>query len=249
MPNRTFTPDFERAAVSAQAQVGSTNTINGTITVPVPPNTETLTIMMPTQVQGSPVVVGQTSGVHYVVTPAGPSGTAITTKTYYVDVSSSIDTNVIVTWVNTAMSLTMYVYADAGVHVITDPAKLINGQGAQYVIPTVPNTSGADHPPNELQCYSSWAVASGTNILGTPLGQRYRIFYAQIAPESVGAIAGLADSITGNNFVLSGIGAAGLPGTTDFSPSGFPLSAGAAVVVGTTSGNATINLVYTQENP
>lgn len=243
------TPDNQRGTVNAQLLLATVPAATLTATVTPPINTETLVVVLPISAPATFVSVeGTTSLVTYPGARVRLSRYTGGNATYYIDVSTALDTSFRVS-LNTAPGGVWQVYSDAGVHIVVDPTKSINDQGAQYVIPTVPNPAQGDAPLNELSAYSNWGVASGTNILPVPLGQRYRIFYAQVAPENAGAIAGLADSVTANNFVLAGIGAAGIPGTAFFYPSGLPLSTGAAVTVGTTAGNATINLTYTQETP
>lgn len=249
MANATVdTPDNQRGVVSPQVQLASPPGTQAAVTVTVPPSAETIIVAVKSpSVTPSLTCTGIQTGYEYVGATLRTTTGIQAHTTYFFDVSQAVDTQVSVAF-SAPPGAGWVVYSDAAVHVIVDAGKLLTSAGVQYMVGVPPSNVHGDHPPVELQQISNWGVASGATILGAPgSGQRFRIFYAQVSNESAGAIAGLADSVSGLNFCMGGTGAAGLAGTADFKPSGLPLPNNAAITVGTTAGNAHYNLTYTQE--
>lgn len=242
------TPDYTRGIVSAQKQLAFLNHTSDTATVGVPPNAEALVIATPTNsLLSTPVCLGLTTALNYPAVRVGGFLGSLGATHWMFDVSSALDSQVQITWPGAHLEQ-WWVYSDAAARLVVNPTQSSSQTGVQYVIPTVPSTVASDHPPNELLYAANWAIASGGVLVPAPgVGQRLRVFYASVANESAGAIVGLSDSVSGASLVLAGIGAAGIPQTADFKPSGVPLSNNAAIVVATTSGNATANVTYTAE--
>ena len=242
------TPDYQRGVVSAQMLLATVPANTPNFTVTLPPNIETLVIVIGNGGQpGTIACAGVTTTVQYQGMPLAGGTTSSANVVWMFDVSAAIDTQVQL-MLGQNVNVPWYVYADAGVHLTADIGTLANQLGVPFNVPMVPAGGTLGHPPVELQSYSNWGVATGTTILpAAGANHRYRIFYAQIQNESATAVAGLSDSISTKNFVLSGAGSANINGVSDFKPTGLALSTNAAVMVGTTAGNATINLVYTVE--
>lgn len=249
-PPNIGTPDGQRGVVSAQKLLATVPAGQQSVTVPIPPNAESLIIIF-TAIPGPDFVEvdGATTGVAYAGIVTQTSADVGQGTQFFFDVSSAVDQSVNIT-VAAGNFGTWYVYSDNGIHLIADVSNLHSMSGALWVVPTVPGPRSGDAPVNELKCYSNWGITSGTLILPRLTNaEQYRIFYAQIQNEASGAVAGLSDTSSGQNFVLSGAGSINETGTNDFHPTGLLLPVDAGVQVGTTSGNATVNMCYTIQTP
>lgn len=238
------TPDYQRGVVSAQKLLASVPSGTTAKAVYVPSNTETLVVVATEQNAISAIsVTGNMTGVSCPLSSiSAPEGSGFS-PTWYADVSSVLD-NAVTVSITFGVASAWYIYADSGVHMVSDTNKALNNQRVQYVIPIPPDTASGDHPYNELQFRSAYNVASGTNLADAPgAGKRFRVFSVQVVAASTGTLAWLADSVS--NFVLCYGPSAG--GSLQFGPSGLPISANAALKVGTTAGNAFAVAAYTNE--
>ena len=225
-PIAVDTPDYTRGVVSAQKLLAAATGGGSPITVGIPPNTETLIVII-TALGGRPTVKvsGVSTGHTYPGVPFPSQFGQSQDYCWMFDVSSAVDTQVSITGVGAPL-VPYAVYADSGVHIMADMSKLSSSNGMQYVIPTVPSTLAGDHPPNELSATAFLLNSSTTQLAAPGAGKRYRVFSAQICGVSAGQTAWLADSVTGIAIVMTGNGNAAF---MSWAPSGLPLSANAAI--------------------
>lgn len=205
------TPDYQRGVVSAQKLVGTATAGSASLTVGVPPNSETLLVIADPGVTGqNPSVQGVSSGAMYPASHIGPTAEAGTMSVWAVAISPPVDDQVTVSWGNTPNGA-WYAIVDQGIRqttdavltriatdvggapptmglalVVTDGAEsyVLAGSpdGAVNVIPQVPVPVSTGHPSNEVTVASTGLASSSTTLLGPPgAGKRYRIFSVAIA--------------------------------------------------------------------
>ena len=244
-PIAVDTPDYTRGVVSAQKLLAAATGGGSPITVGIPPNTETLIVII-TALGGRPTVKvsGVSTGHTYPGVPFPSQFGQSQDYCWMFDVSSAVDTQVSITGVGAPL-VPYAVYADSGVHIMADMSKLSSSNGMQYVIPTVPNTAAGDHPPNELSVAHVELAAAG-NILGAPgAGIRYRIFSVQMSTLS--ALSAIV--WTGGGAPVVAVCAGPGNSITSIPAQGVPWSVNTAVVYGPVSGAGTmlITVLYTTE--
>jgi hypothetical protein len=240
------TPDNQRGVVSAQVLLGAFPANSRLQTIGIPPNTETLVVVVRSLGLTRPTVqcTGLSTNMGYpaITSPSAQSGTA---STFYFDVSATLDTEVTLSLDLIDGGDLWYAYADAGVHVVNDVGKLQNVYGAQYVVPIAPSTVTGDHPPVELQFAGSFGLNNGTVIVAQPLIlQRLRVFSSTIMADSAGATAIIAEASDNHAFNLA-FGES--PSVMTAYPSGLALPGGTGIAVGTTSGTCSAVVYYTVE--
>ena len=248
-PIAVDTPDYQRGVVSAQTLVGTMAANTGTVKVPVPPNAETLIVQGINLLGDIAVnVFGTTTLARYPWSTIYGGGSPAQWVTVFVDATSVLDGHVTIN-ISPAPTATCYVYADSGVHIVSDPGKLTDRRAVQYVTPTVPNTAAGDHPPNELQVKSITNLATPATILpALGAGNRYRIFYATMNMADANVLSDLRDATPATPFLHGATGAAGTPTAASYLPSGIPLTANSAIT-GTCSvaSHVTATIAYTTE--
>lgn len=241
------TPDYQRGVVSAQLLLGGGGPIDHSATVGVPPNAETLVVVVPgnTLTATRMGCAGTHTGATYPVIPAyAPSHDYATT--FFIDVTQTVDTEVEISGVEPGEQA-WFVYADSGVHIVTDASGATTGVGQRYVVPSVPSVYAGDHPPNELTYHSAVFSAAGVMLPALLAGQRYRVFAAQLMLEAGTLVGYLGDSLSGEIFLIGG---AGSPGQLSYPLTGLPLPATASInfFVATGAGTVAGMVVYTIEN-
>lgn len=217
-PPNYGSPDWQRGYYSAQKELSTGNVGTGVVTVTIPPNCETLIVLLenPAQ-QDSAAAKGVTTGYNYPGIGSFNNRALSSTRTFFFDVSATLDTQMQI-FVTAQLGGQWSVYADAGVHIVGDVGRYTNLPGAQYVVPTVPNVSAGDHPLNELQHVNNIFAANG-NLLNAPgAGTRYRVFSAQLI-----VITGSSNCQMGGTDGTFCYARDGNPGNITFGPSGFPL--------------------------
>lgn len=246
MPNVTIdTPDYQRGVVSAQVVVGEFAAGVATMTVPIPPNAETLVVTSEGGSAATSVTaLGATSNVLYPAVGIPNSSGLSVGFTWFIDISSVIDDQVQID-VTPTPTFKWFVYADAGVHVVADMSKLTSSNGVAFTTPVAPQGGTGNHPPVELRFAGTTFLASGPLVSAAPAGERYRIFSAYLAGTVAGINSALLDSGTANEFCFAG-------GITtmalQFLPSGIPLSsAGGVNVIMSGSGATAAGVTYTVE--
>lgn len=248
-PIAVDTPDYQRGIVNAQKLLATGEGGGGPVTVTLPPNCETLIVII-TALGGRPVVKvsGVSTGHVYPGVPFPSQFGQAQDYCWMFDVTSSLDAQVSVSGVGAA--LTPYaIYADSGVHITADMSKLSNSIGQQYIIPSVPSTLAGDHPPNELKYVSVTDLATPATILpALGVGNRYRIFYATMNMADANVLSDLRDATPATPFLHGATGAAGTPTAASYLPSGIPLTANSAIT-GTCSvaSHVTATIAYTTE--
>lgn len=203
MPN-VDTPDYQRGIVNAQALLAATPSGTGSATVAIPPNTETLVVIVPNANAGTGIFcTGTTTGIQYSGIKSASEPLVANTPTWFFDVSTAVDPTVTVSLTITPTA-TWYVYADAGTHITADASKLINNQGVQYVIPALPAVDGGDHPPVELAVASSYIAAVGAIIAAPGAGLRLRIYTLQMSTVAAGLLGYVLDLGAGTGIASCG---------------------------------------------
>lgn len=210
MTNLPGTPDFQAGVASPQILLAQAAANQASVSVPLPPNIETI-IIASADAQSISVssVVGNTTATNYPVTPYGPYAQGSASPMWVCSVLDPMDSAVTVTC-NPAPTQAWDVIGDMFVRQIADmsifpatsvvlgttPSNVLmqgvtdgnkartlraNQQGIIYNIPSAPDTATGDHPPNDT--LSSYAfVSSNTVILGAPgSGKRYRVFSLSLA--------------------------------------------------------------------
>lgn len=240
------TPDYQRGVVSAQKLVGVIPAGLTTVTVGVPPNAESLVVAM-NQSDSSLFIDahGVTTGYNYpgaqlwlTVTAEGGSG-------WVFDTSAQVDEQVEIN-LSSAATDPMYVYADAGVHVVADMSKRMNMAGQQYVIPSLPSVLSGDHPFTELSLISPTLAANGTVLAAPGAGQRYRVFSAQMSAATAGLSGGLVDNVGAKVLLFcAGVGNS----VTSIPAQGYPMAANSPLTysLATGAGGMQITVYYTTE--
>jgi hypothetical protein len=197
------TPDYQRGVTSAQKLLATVGAGVTNVTVGVPPNAETIIVTIPASLHPQQCSVqGVTTGIEYPGTLllAAPATGGATT--FFFDASQVMDEQLLIT-TTSLPTASWFVYADSGVHVVADLAKLTNSIGQQYVIPTVPSTATGDHPPNELQTFAAGFGSSGAVLNPPGGGKQYRLFALQLQPLAAGVFGAYVYS-TGGNLMFSG---------------------------------------------
>jgi hypothetical protein len=214
-------------------------------TVGIPPNAETV-IVNGTFVQEVTVsVVGVTTGAYYAGTKAYASAPGSASNTWFFDVSSALDTEVVVTLSETPVQ-PWYVYADAGTHLVADVSKVVDVVGRQLVVPQVPYTGLNGGPVVEVLVKSALLAANGAMLATPGLLRRYRLFSVQMASTTAASVSFMQDSIAGTTYcALASPGNA----TTNIPAQGVPLGANAALDFTISAGAPTVAIVvmYTIE--
>lgn len=125
MTDTIGTPDWQRGIVNPELLVGTAIASATTMTVTVPPNTESLVVGFGAGEVGNVAsVVGVTSGIKYPVqTFVGPNLVALT-SVWYAAVAPSIDISYVIT-LSAAPGGPWYAVADAGIRQVIDMA-LVN---------------------------------------------------------------------------------------------------------------------------
>jgi len=246
-PPNYGSPDWQRGFYSAQKLLATIPAGQQLTDVTIPPNCESLVVMVPSPQAGQNVQVkGTTTGLIYVGTTYGMFAGGGNAETFVFDCSSEVDSQVQIE-ISPTGTATAYVYADAGVHVMSDMNKRVSESGFQYVIPCAPGLSAGDLPPVELELAYSQATTADVQVLAAPgAGKRYRIFTAQVIVASGTLWAGLED--LGSNLYFCW-GANGSPGNLTYGPSGLPLSNNAGINLNiSAAGTIYGTVVYTTEN-
>ena len=244
-PIAVDTPDYQRGIVNAQKLLSTGNAGTGTVTVGVPPNCETLIVVLENPAAtDSAAVVGVTSGYSYPGIQSLNNKAFQSTRTWFFDVTNTIDTQCHIDVV-ASLGGAWSVYADAGVHIVGDVSRYTNHDGSQYVIPTVPNTAAGDHPPNEMSVASLNSAASVTVVPAPGAGNRLRVFSLGLA-----GVAGLAGVMrdNGSGLILLACQGACCPVVT-FPAQGIPLSTNQALSYFLVAGTGTMlgQATYTTE--
>lgn len=243
---QTDTPDFQRGVVSAQKLLASVAPGVTRQAVSVPPNAETLVIVATEQNAISTIsVTGNTTGISCPLSSiSAPEGSG-NSPTWYVDVSSALDDAVTVS-ITFGVASAWYVYADSGVHMVSDTNKAVNNQRVQYTIPIPPDTASGDHPYNELQLASGNFGGAATALLAAPgAGKRYRLFGLHVAIITTPGYAVISQAPSGT-LLASCPYDGGL--AQQFLPSGLPLATNAGIDVATTGTSiAMAGVTYTLE--
>lgn len=222
------TPDYQVGIVSPQLLLASVPANVESVTVGIPPNAETLVVLASIPLVSAPVICsGTSSGRTYIglraIVPGGPDQDA----NYFFDVSQVTDTEVDIT-LPTASATAWYVYADSGVHLISDVSNQRSYNGQLYVTPVVPNTIIGDHPPNELEYASGLFTSSGALVAAPGSGERLRIFALTLSNATSGA-NGLLQNGSGGTTLLAVASAQSL--ALPLPGQGVPLSADTALYV------------------
>jgi hypothetical protein len=240
------TPDNQRGVVSAQVLLAAVPAGTLIQTVGVPANTETLVVVVRQNGLSTPSLqcAGLTSNTLY--TPVtSPNNGAGNPATFFLDVSATMDTEVELVLTSPGGGNGWFIYADAGVHIVTDVSKRQNLYGAQYVVPMAPSDMSGDHPPVELQFAGSFDLNNGTVIVAQPsILQRLRVFSSTVMANSAGAIAIIARASDNHAFNLA-VGPS--PSVMTAYPSGLALPAGTGIAAGSNSGTSNAIVYYTVE--
>jgi len=240
------TPDYQRGVVSAQKLLAKLSGTTDSVTTGVPPNCETLVVVVTTPVTYyPPTCKGTTSGVEYpgsvISAPFSPGQWTMV----MFDVSDVIDSELTIAWL-AAPGSEWYVYSDAGVHTVADVANNRDVNGSLFTVPVVPYGEPGSHPPQELSVVGNGGAASFTLLAAPGAGVRYRVFGGNMASLAAGLYGYLKDSVSGTAFfVCVGEGNASLV----LPSQGLALSTDAAVdyVLGAGAGTMAMSLSYTTE--
>lgn len=220
------TPDHQRGVVSAQSLLASVASGVASVDVSIPPNVETLIVVIPNNaVDSSVTVTGTTTGLVYAGAVGSYNAAVEATPTYYFDVSAAVDPMVTV-----AASITpgqgWYVYGDAGVHIVADVSKRTSFAGISYTSLAAATDNADEAPPYELV---AWPVAVSTTAVVVPrpgLTARYRVFGFQLSATVAGDGGTLSDDVSGNIFgAVIGVGNVAMT----FYPSGIALETNAGI--------------------
>lgn len=246
MTQNVDTPDYQRGVVNAQVLLATVPGGTSTVTVGVPPNTETLVVIVPGAAANTGIFcTGVVTGVQYSGVKSSAEPLVSETPTWWFDVSAVVDASVKVS-LTVATADVWYVYADAGTHTVADISKLVSNLGVQYQIPTVPATDLGDHPPTEVTVSSAYISSTSAIIAAPGAGLRLRIFSAQLATVTAGLLGYVLDNAAGRG--LAACAGAGNSITT-FPGQGYPMSTNSAleyeVLAG--SGSMWVAVVYTTE--
>lgn len=236
------TPDFQTGVVSAQKLLASCAAGVTERAVYVPVNAETLIIVATEQNAISSIsVTGNTTGISCPLSSiSAPEGSGFS-PTWYADVSSVLDDAVTVS-ITFGVASAWYIYADSGVHMVSDTNKAVNNQRVQYTIPIPPDTASGDHPYNNLSFAHAYLTAVGVAFAAPGAGKRYRVFSAQGVQWSGTPFGYVQDSLSGQIFAMVG-GNAQFP--INFLPYGLPLEDNAAVNYGMIAGNGAVLILLT----
>lgn len=219
-------PDYQRGVSSAQLLLASVPAGTDFVVVGVPPNAETLVVVLESRVAGAECTcVGVTTGLDYpglIVVGNAQTNDSIS---FFFDVTQVMDQQVRVT-IPTASASSWFVYADAGVHLFADISNLRNFQGMQYVVPSAPGTDTLDHPPNELQYTSAGLNGSAALVASPGAGKRIRLFSAQMCNADVVVSGYLFDTVVATPLIYANQGS-GVAMT--YGPTGVPLTANAGL--------------------
>lgn len=242
------TPDYQRGVVNAQALLASPAAGTGNVVIGVPPNAETIIVVVPSAPANSTVEVqGMTSLTNYPGVNIAASPNSHASNAWFFDISAAMDTQIKVIAIATPTAQ-WFVYSDAGVHMIADVSVAKTSLGTQYVVPVAPSALASDHPATELQVAGGFLFASGSTVVAAPgVGKRLRVFYASVANETAGGRTFVEDSTGADILAVAYSGSAGASNDVSFAPSGLPLPANAGITV--VGSNATNNatVVYTVE--
>lgn len=195
------TPDYQRGVVNAQKLLGIIAAGDLSLTVGVPPNAESIVIVVGDVTQGFLVTVtGNTTGMLYVgmAWPQALAGNA--NGTWVFDASSPLDDAVTVR-LTAPSTLPTYIYADSGVHLAADPSKLSSLLGQQYVVPTTPSTNTGDHPPTELRSAAGNALTPYNIIAAPAVGSRLRLFALAMEDNGASAASYIVNQTTGTIYL------------------------------------------------
>lgn len=242
---QTDTPDFQRGVVSAQKLLASVAPGVTRQAVSVPPNAETLVIVATEQNAISTIsVTGNTTGISCPLSSiSAPEGSG-NSPTWYVDVSSVLDDAVTVS-ITFGVASAWYVYADSGVHMVSDTNKAVNNQRVQYTIPIPPDTASGDHPYTELIDTYVFNVVGGTLVISAPgAGNRIRLFSVQLIALSAGDVAYVQEGTGEHVYAI----ASSAGSTVLFYPAGVLLPEDESLVIHTSGGNGTAAVMYTIES-
>ena len=245
-PPNYGSPDWQRGVYSAQKLLATVAGGTRTASVTVPPNAETIVVSIPGGAGAYRLSLqGQTSLTEYPGIQAIQQTNIPITPMWFFDVSQCLDPIVEVIF-TIAPATTWYVYADAGIHLTADITKIANASGIEYVIPTLPDTAGSDHPATELQLINATFAANGVLLASPGGGKRYRVFAWQIASQGAAVTGYLTDSLTNLGFAFGGLN---IGSALTLPAQGFPLSTNAAVNFNLWggAGNISVVLYYTTE--
>lgn len=235
------TPDYQRGVTSAQVPLGHYTAPAVSVVVGIPPSCETLVLLAGGESELINVsVVGVTSGVSYAVVPASAGSSLVASSVWFADVTSVIDAEVTV-FAENANGGDVYVYADAGVHVVADARNGGGAGGVAQVIPVIPGTAASDHPATELQFVGGGANTNIVIVAAPGVGKRIRLFAGAIT--NIGALGALTDQVGANNllFVQDNNTTLVLP------DQGVPLTENSALLAETSSGTTYYTAFYTIE--
>ncbi|MGH2877781.1 MAG: hypothetical protein ACRDLV_16130 [Solirubrobacteraceae bacterium] len=197
------TPDHQQSTVSAQKLLAEGDDATQKLTVDIPPNAETLIVALSYGATSETITVtGGTSSILYSGGLIVGSPTSGFTETWVFDISAPVDDQVIVD-LGVAPGARWYVYADSGVHIVTDLASRRDPSGSQFVVSIVPGTVPGYHPPDELQFTSSGPSASGDVVAAPGAGKRLRIFALTMCTTNAGLLGALGDGSTGYNLLFA----------------------------------------------
>ena len=235
------TPDYQRGVVSAQALLASVPANTGHVTVGIPPNAESLIVMIKGYHATDQLYCeGVTTGLQYPGSEVLTTGQTDPTQTFIFDVTDVVDNQVTLVCADTP-TVPWWVYSDAGVHVTVDMSKLSNYLGQQYVIPSVPGVQVGDHPPNEILFAQAGVSASASLIPAPGAGLRNRLFSMFMTASVAGVLGTLYDIVSGlNHLVVQGPGNVSitLPGQ------GFPMPNNSELELGVVGSGTVYGGVY-----
>lgn len=255
MPSNIGTPDWQRATVSAGKLLASVPSGTSSVTVELPPNAQTIAILLPTSDYATDVTVaGVTTGLQYPVVYRPFTSNLGADIQFFASVMPSLDTSVVVQiapnpgseWWVYAMTSTEVVDVPALATVmayvqVSDPQNglvVVGWDGASYHPPRTDTTGRVviAPPANGHQA----AVAAGTTqLLAAPgSGEWYLYGLDVVASGGVATTCTLTDS-TGNTIAEVSVPTAGDSKSVDLS--GFVTSGSVSV---TATAAATVTLRY-----
>lgn len=213
-PASVDTPDYQRGVVSAQKLLATVPGGTAAATVGLPPNVETLVVVVPGFDLTSATCVGVTSNATYpgIATRTG-QGAGLTTAMYF-DVSAALDASVTVT-AGAAPNNTWYIYGDSGVHITTDLGldttlvgagyRGLNAVGTTALDPNVQNASPLPVVATQSSGQVACLTAGATMIVPAPaVGANY-LFSMDVMPgQAAPNGARLIDHTTGDVIAYAG---------------------------------------------
>lgn len=270
------TPDWQRGIISPQKLLATVPAASKVQTVSLPPNVETLVVVVPEGPKTTEVfVTGVKTGFLYASQVVSYERFGGLSTAYYVEVSQAVDEEVEVELAE-ASAHDWYIYADAAVHIVHDPSSnaVIGSKGGKapgeatqvagtdgtdlravrtdpkgtlFTVPVAPSAEGgAGAPEPELQRASGLVEANGIVLAGPGAEQRYRLFYAVLLPFSSAINGYLYESASGE-LLAPVVNLAAVP--VSFAPSGLPLKEdnGIGYTIRAGSGLVAYVIVYTTE--